>query len=188
MPYGIFLVDITNRIGSDERRIAIKGALQSYFNPIAKQAGIKDGALVLFVTEDPHPKNNELIAYYSSSGWHVVTEMRGAKVPADAEGGLTLWNGKVAASDIVADSTTDTTTIANLTFHELMHNKLGMGDEMHKLGGLARSPVDSSMRPTPDNIRIMSKHLNDPRPQWTGGVAELKARSRPIDVQDAVIR
>ncbi len=108
VPYGIFLVDITNRIGSDERRIAVKGALHY---------------CLLFLCG------------------HVVTEMPGAKVPADTEGDLTLRNGKVAASDIVADSTTDTTTIANLTFHELMHNKLGMGDEIHKLGGLARSPL-----------------------------------------------
>lgn len=180
MPYSIYLVDITNRIGSDDRRTEVKAVLQSYFDPIAKKANVKDGASVSFVTDNPQVKDNELIAYYSSSGWHVVTEMPGAKVPADSEGGLTLWNGKVTGSDVVADADTDTRTIANLTFHELMHNKLGMGDEMHRLGGLAVSPVDSSMRPSENNITVMSAALLNRRPQWTGGFQELRDRNKPI--------
>ena len=180
MPYCVYLVDITNRIGSDDRRAEVKSVLQSYFDLIAKKAALKDGARVSFVTTNPQPKDNELIAYYSSSGWHVVTEMPGAKIPADFEGGLTLWNGKVTGSDVVADGDTDTRTIANLTFHELMHNKLRMGDEMHRQGGLAASPVDSSMRPSEKNIAAMSAALLKPRPQWTGGFAELTERAKPV--------
>jgi hypothetical protein len=179
-PYNVYLVDITNRIGSDDRRNEIKAVLQSYFDPIAKKVGIKEGAKVSFVTDNPQAKPNELIAYYSSSGWHVVTEMPGAKVPADAEGGLTLWNGTVTGSDVVADPDTATRTIANLTFHELMHNKLNMGDEMHRLGGLASSSVDDTMRPSPKNIEMMSSALLKQRPQWTGGFAQLKERGKPI--------
>ena len=106
--------------------------------------------------------------------------MPGAKIPADSEGGLTLWNGKVTGSDVVADGDTETRTIANLTFHELMHNKLRMGDEMHRQGGLAASPVDSSMRPSDKNIAAMSAALLKPQPQWTGGFAELTERAKPI--------
>ena len=180
MPYSVYLVDITNRIGSDDRRNEVKAVLQSYFDPIAKKAGVKDGARVSFVTVNPHPKDNELIAYYSTSGWHVVTEMPGAKIPADAEGGLTHWNGKITGSDVVADADTETRTIANLTFHELMHNKLRMGDEMHRLGGLAASPVDSSMRPSARNAAAMSAALLNPGPQWTGGFKELEERAKPV--------
>jgi hypothetical protein len=180
MPYCVYLVDITNRIGSDDRRTEVKAVLQSYFDPIAKKAGVKDGARVSFVTENPHPQKNELIAYYSTSGWHVVTQMPGGKVAAATEGGLTLWNGKVTGSDVVADADTDTRTIANLTFHELMHNKLRMGDKMHRLGGLAVSTVDSSMRPSEQNIAAMSAALLKAGPQWTGGFAELTERAKPV--------
>jgi len=180
MPYNVYLVDITNRIGSGDRRNEVKAVLQSYFDTIAKKAKINDGARVSFVTVNPQAKTYELIAYYSSSGWHVVTEMPGAKIPASAEGGLTLWNGHVTGSDVVADADTETRTIANLTFHELMHNKLKMGDEMHQLGGLAASTVDSSMRPSEKNVAAMSAALMTPRPQWTGGFAELLARGKPV--------
>ena len=182
--YNIYLVDITNRIGSDDRRERrSKAALQSYFDPIAKKAGVKEGANVQFVTEDPQAKDNELhrvlldirLACRHRNG-------RRARVPAPSEGGLTYWNGKVTGSDVVADGDSETRTIANLTFHELMHNKLKMGDEMHSLGGLAVSVVDSSLRPSTGNVARMSAALLTKRPQWTGGFEQLRNRGKPVKV------
>ncbi len=183
MPYNVFLIDIMNRIGSDERRAAVQSMLQQYFDPIAKKANFKDGSAVQFVTNTPKPLDFELVAYYGSSAWHVVSQMPGGKMPKDAEGGgLTVWNGKVTASDVSADTTTDTRTLANLTFHELMHNKLHMGEEMHGLGGLAAGTVDSAMRPSEKNNSVMSAALRNKRPQWTDGVQAMLDRNKKITI------
>lgn len=182
MPYHVYLCDITNRIGSDARRIEVKAILKAYFDPIVKKAGIEDGVTVSFVTDNPQPDDIELLAYYSSSGWHVVTAIEGTEVTADAEGGLTLDNGKVTGSDVVADEDHETRRIANLTFHELMHNKLGKGDEMHTMGGLAGGTVNASMRPSQANTNQMAAALKTKRPQWTGGFALLKNRHEKVSI------
>jgi hypothetical protein len=182
MPLRVFLVDITNRIGDDQRRTAVKAVLQSYFDKVAAKAK-SDKVSVLFVSDDPKPNDNDLIAYYSSSGWHVVSQMPGAPEVNTTEGGLTYYNGKVTGSDVVANPDDDTTMVANLTFHELMHNKLNMGDSMHRQGGLARSPVDESTPLTNANIDAMAKVLTKDRKQWTGGFALLKERHKPVSIK-----
>jgi hypothetical protein len=181
MPYHVYLVDITNRIGDDTRRNEVKTILLSYFNKVAAaQPKLKDKVTVQFVSNNPQPEDNELIAYYSTSGWHVVSRMPGAPAPTTGEGGLTYFNGKVTGSDVVANPDDDTTMIANLTFHEFMHNKLNMDDRMHRLGGLARSPVDEATPLTKSNIDTMAKVLLTDRPQWVDGFALLKERMKPI--------
>ena len=156
MPLCVFLVDITNRIGDDARRTSVKAVLQKYFDKVVAKAK-SDKVSVMFVSDNPQPADNELIAYYSTSGWHVVSQMPGAPEVKDTEGGLTYNNGTVTGSDVVANPDDDTTMIANLTFHELMHNKLNMGDSMHRMGGLAKSPVDESTPLTNPNIEAMRR-------------------------------
>src|SRR3954452_12868338 len=156
MPLRVFLVDITNRIGDYARRTAVKAVLQTYFDKVAEKAK-SDKVSVLFVSDDPKPNDNDLIVYYSTSGWHVVSQMAGTPEVKATEGGLTYNNGKVTRSDVVANPDDDTTMVANLTFHELMHNKLNMDDSMHRLGGLSRSPVDESTPLTNANIEAMAR-------------------------------
>ena len=182
MPQSVFLVDITNRIGDDTRRTAVKAILQAYFDKVVARAK-SDKISVMFVSENPQPNDNDLIDYYSTTGWHVVSEMAGAPEVKSTEGGLTYNNGKVTGSDVVANPDDDTTMIANLTFHELMHNKLNMDDSMHRLGGLASSPVDESTPLTKDNIEAMAKVLTKDRKQWVGGFALLKERTKPIQIK-----
>jgi hypothetical protein len=177
----VFLVDITNRIGDDTRRAEVKAVLQTYFDKVATKAKA-DKVSILFVSDNPQPADNDLIAYYSSSGWHVVSQMPGAPEVNSTEGGLTYFNGKVTGSDVVANPDDDTTMIANLTFHEFLHNKLNMNDSMHRLGGLARSPVDESTLLTNANIETMAKVLTKDRKQWVGGFALLKERGKPISI------
>jgi len=181
MPYNVYLVDTMNRIGSNERREAVKAALQPYFDAIAKQAKVYGGALVSFVTANPQPKDHELIVYFCSTNWHVVSQLPGAS-SADIEpgGGLTLWSHSVTGSDVAADEKMEPRTLANLAFHEMMHNKLHLGPSLHKQGGLASDTVDSSMRASGDNIKAMADALKTKRPQWTGGFKELEDRVKPI--------
>ena len=182
MPLRVFLVDITNRIGNDARRTEVKALLQSYFDKVVAKAK-SDKVTVMFVSENPQPNDNDLIAYYSTTGWHVVSQMPGAPEVKDTEGGLTYNNGTVTGSDVVANPDDDTSMIANLTFHELMHNKLNMGDSMHRLGGLAKSPVDESTPLTNANIEAMAKVLTTDRKQWVGGFALLKERTKPVQIK-----
>jgi len=182
MPLRVFLVDITNRIGNDARRTEVKALLQSYFDKVVAKAK-SDKVTVMFVSDNPQPNDNDLIAYYSTTGWHVVSQMPGAPEVKDTEGGLTYNNGTVTGSDVVANPDDDTSMIANLTFHELMHNKLNMGDSMHRLGGLAKSPVDESTPLTNANIEAMAKVLTTDRKQWVGGFALLKERTKPVQIK-----
>ena len=181
MPYNVYLVDTMNRIGSDERRDAVKAALQPYFNSIVKQAKVEGGAIVSFVAANPQPKDHELMVYFCSESWHVVSQLPGASsIDIEAGGGLTVWNHSVTGSDVAADGKMEPRALANLAFHELMHNKLHLGAAMHKHGGLAAATMNSSMRPSEGNIKAMAGALMTKRPQWTGGFKELEDRAKPI--------
>jgi hypothetical protein len=180
MPYNVYLVDITNRIGDDTRRNEVKAVLQSYFDKVATKAKVTEKINVQFVTVNPQPADTDLIAYYSTSGWHVVSMMPGAPAPSTGEGGLTYFNGSETGSDVVANPDDDTKMLANLTFHELMHNKQNTGDEMHHQGGLAKSPVDDATPLTKNNIDKMAGVLKKARPQWIGGFAALTDRAKPV--------
>jgi hypothetical protein len=181
MPYNVYLVDTMNRIGSDERRNAVKAALQPYFDDIVKQAKVAGGAIVSFVAANPQPKDHELIVYFCSENWHVVSQLPGASaVNIEPGGGLTVWNQSVTGSDVAADGKMEPRALANLAFHEMMHNKLHLGAPMHAHGGLAAATIDSSLRPSGRNIKAMAGVLMTKRSQWTGGFKELADRARPI--------
>jgi len=181
MPYNVYLVDTMNRIGSDDRRSAVAATLQSYFDRIVKLAKVDGGAFVSFVAANPQPKENELMVYFCSESWHVVSQLPGASaINIEAGGGLTLWNHSVTGSDVAADAKMEPIALANLAFHEMMHNKLHMGEDLHKYGGLAAATIDSSMRPSDANIKAMAEALKTKRPQWTGGFKEIEDRARPI--------
>lgn len=181
MPYNIYLVDTMNRIGSDDRRDGVKATLQSYFDQIVKLAKIDGGAVVSFVAANPQPAPNELMVYFCSENWHVVSQLPGASaINIEAGGGLTVWNQSVTGSDVAADGKMEPIALANLAFHEMMHNKLHLGEELHQYGGLAAATIDSSMRPSQANIKAMAGALKNKRPQWVGGFKELEDRARPI--------
>jgi len=62
--------------------------------------------------------------------------------------------------------------LANVAFHELMHNKLGMGNEMHVLGGVAASPTPERAILTAESVRRLSSRLFRAVPQYTKGMLE----------------
>jgi hypothetical protein len=81
-----------------------------------------------------------------------------------------------------------TQLIANLAFHELMHNKLdalplgkgGVVDDIHLADGSGLSagapgakPLSSKTPLTPTNIKFMAPNLARPVPQFTRGVTDL---------------
>src|SRR5262245_59897730 len=61
--------------------------------------------------------------------------------------------------------------VANLAFHELMHNLCLMGDSLHNVPGvvLGKSEVDETMEPSPADLSLMAKHLRKAPKQWLDG-------------------
>ena len=78
----------------------------------------------------------------------------------------------------------DPDLLANLAFHEAMHNKLALGNQgLHPLGGLANGTpngtppgwVEATTQLTPNNISRMASALEAVRPQYRAGIAKVAA-------------
>jgi len=72
----------------------------------------------------------------------------------------------------------DPKVIAQVIFHEALHNKGRMdGRKLHNQKGpkeaLFRSLLTEDSRLTPEDTALMAKHIDDKRPQWTGGWNQL---------------
>ncbi|WP_238273038.1 hypothetical protein [Methylobacterium cerastii] len=173
--YNIYLVDIEDAIGSDNKRAEVKHFIKDYFDKVCKKAGIKEGCSVQFVTTNPQAKKHELIMYYMKRTPHIVENIKHDNLPPTHETstGFTKWNSKEHGSDMEASSAMDSRDIANITFHEFMHQKLHLSDKLHTKDGLA-GDVNSSL--SEDNIKLMAAKLMANHPQWTGGFAILEAR------------
>jgi hypothetical protein len=177
--YKVYLCDVLDAVGS-ARRKDVRSHLQDYFNPIAQGGGFPEGALVDYITATPQPASNELLIYFMPFGWSVANQMPGSTFvnPVGGHDGLTKFStGGEAVSEVYANST-DTRVLANLAFHEAMHNKLRLGNDMHHQKGLASAAVDNAMRPTEDNQKRMKAALKIDRPQWVGGVSLMLAKAR----------
>lgn len=98
-------------------------------------------------------------------------------------GGSTVWSTRAHAmiSEVymtaVDGDASRSRLLANLIFHELMHNKLdshpsrSVLPDVHAIrsGQLSRVPVNSSMRPSDADIAAMRRGIPVPIPQYTGG-------------------
>lgn len=89
--------------------------------------------------------------------------------------GLTYWGGKGAVSEIYLDHAANKSSEAQakMSFHELMHNKLQVGNELHGSdygSGLNKEMLDLSTTFAAildsENIKWMAPALNKQIPQW----------------------
>src|SRR5918993_165998 len=171
--YKVYLCDVLDAVGS-ARRKDVRSHLQDYFNPIAQGGGFPEGALVDYITATPQPASNELLIYFMPYGWSVANQMPNSTSvnPLGGHDGLTKFSNTKdgqAVSEVYA-KTTITRVLANLAFHEAMHNKLRLGNDMHQQKGAASKEIDDATRPSEDNKKRMQAALKTDRPQWTGGV------------------
>jgi hypothetical protein len=177
--YKVYLCDVLDAIGP-ARRKDVRSHLQDYFNPIAQGGGFPEGALVDYITATPQPATNELLIYFMPFSWSVANQMPGSTFvsPLGGHDGLTKFTkGGEAVSEVYANCA-DTRVLAHLAFHEAMHNKLRLGNDMHQQKGLASAAVDGAMRPSEDNTKRMKAALKTDRPQWTAGVGIMLNKSR----------
>jgi hypothetical protein len=170
---------------SGDQLIAINRTLQDYFDRVvrahdnlnlpgrAKYGRAQVQWLAGFATVAP----NELLIYLLPAG---ATLVRAGKLqqgqPPAGHDGLTNPNLQGETGSEVYFHFADTTLLANLMFHEAMHNKLALGNaQLHPRGGLASATVEPATPLTPGNISNMAASLDVNRPQWTAGMRMLAA-------------
>lgn len=197
MPYNVYLMNglgISAKMNRTDLTATQSGSIIStvkgYFDRVvtahdAGSAKTKYGsASVSWVAGAANPQPNELLIYLLPSGATVVTAGKLAQGnPPAGEDGLTNLNVGGATGAEVYLQIADMQVIANLMFHEAMHNKLHLGNGMHSQGGLASAVVDASTQLTAANINAMAAALDTPRPQWTGGIT-LLAQAAAVDDND----
>jgi hypothetical protein len=84
--------------------------------------------------------------------------------------GTTAWKKADGSGSEVYVKGVTATRIADLIFHEALHNKLQLRDAvLHKKPGtaLAKDPVGQSLEP--GDINLMKRAMTAPTAQWQGG-------------------
>jgi hypothetical protein len=182
----VFLNDILE-VFKPTTRSGIQTQLQGYFDRVGAALNPKEPITVSWSNTLPAVKPEDLILYYCPTEYSVVGEFSGEKFDplSRAHWGYTFMKGdsnetasEVYAKNLLVD------TMAKLAFHELMHNKLHMGADLHKKNGLASATVDDTTDLTPQNITDMAAVIKRARPQWTGGYAKLASRKDRRDHGD----
>jgi hypothetical protein len=193
MAYNVFLFNglgiSVNALGSSSGLSGVQLAtinltLQSYFERVVRAhdavSGLQPfgGAAVRWLAGLPEIAPNELLIYLMPFGTTIAkTGSVQVGQPPPGHDGFTNGNlGGGTASEVYLHFS-DAVLLANLMFHEAMHNKLGLDNDMHKGDGLAASPVSAGTLLSEANVRDMAAKLDVNRPQWRAGIGLLVAES-----------
>jgi len=120
-----------------------------------------------------HVATHDVVIYFVLDRDHSVirSELKKEPPPEAQAGATALDQAKGNLSEVYVDGTMPARRVANVAFHEFMHNKLKKDDrELHKLDGLADYPTTENANPSKDNIVRLSKALFRPRRQYTGSM------------------
>ena len=170
--------------------LEVNRKLQGYFDQVIRAHDAIRGrpkygrALVQWLAFIPVVQPHELLVYLLPLGSKMVEAKKiGVGAPPPNHDGFTaLYAGGASAGSEVYDRfSNDAALIANLMFHECMHNKLNLGNTLHTRNGLAAATVTAATRLTTENINDMAAALDAPRPQWVDGVGIISARSAMSD-------
>jgi hypothetical protein len=185
MAYNVYLLNglpISAKIGRTDltqtQLTSISSTLSTYFGQIVNAHDAKGGATkygsasVTWISGATTVAPNELLIYVMPVGATVATAGKLQQGnPPPTEDGLTNLNLNNSSASEVYWTSSDLMAIANLMFHEAMHNKLGLNDaKLHVKDGLAAATVSAATPLTPSNINDMAAALDKPRPQWTAGI------------------
>lgn len=177
----VFLVDPLVCIAKLQLYMDIQRQLQGYFDRVGKAMHPPQKITVGWIPATPTVTPQDLLVYFTSTDYSVVSRLAGNKFDplAVSHWGFTdfrMKNGVVtiAGSEVYTKSL-QSDVLAKLAFHELMHNKLTLGNEMHSHGGLAQATVGPQTDITQRNIAEMAAAMPNAVPQWTDGVAMMVA-------------
>ena len=157
---GLYLTDYLNTVCS-----GVTGFDSADFHWEGSASSVRDTDLVCYVLAD---QSRSIVARHSSDPL--------------GGGGSTVWSTRANAmiSEVymmaVEGDASRSRLLANLIFHELMHNKLdshpthSILPDVHAIpnGRLSRIPVNSSMRPSDADVAAMRRGIRPSMPQYTG--------------------
>jgi hypothetical protein len=137
----------------------------------------------------------DLLLYILPSSRQSIIDRQGGQIDPNRPGNtfatakgviseIYLGPGPLNPLDSTLGDANYTQLIANLAFHELMHNKLdalpmgggGVIDDIHRLGGgglATGGKISSGTSPTPTNLKLMARNLGQRVPQFTQAVTTL---------------
>lgn len=165
--FNVYLGEI-GKIGlTDAEKSSLKTKLEGWFGKIVDAA---DTAVVSWTSSAPATiQDHELLVYFvGSSSGSILKVMPGNTGGGGNGNGLTVFGGSLTGSEVYVSNSK--TGLAELTFHELLHNKLHLDDaNLHKKDGLAVATVPLGGQPSATNISDMNKALKNKNKQWTGG-------------------
>lgn len=163
--YNVYLGDVNSGL-NDETKNAVRTTLLGWFGRIVPSGTT---AIVSWVSAAPSSiQASELLVYFVRGVTDsVIRGMPGGPGSAGSGDGFTAWSGSLTASEVYVSSSRN--YLAEMAFHELMHNKLHLGDSaLHSRNGLASIPVTAGTSPSTENITQMRGALSNSQPQWTG--------------------
>jgi len=175
------------------KKTTIESRLRLYFTQVATTGGNKDTVSVGWPTGTPNVAPTDLLVYYLPNPYTLKKKI-GSSQPVNrlaGHNGLTLLGPPGTLTEVYMDRSDNADLFANITFHELMHNKLQLGNTgLHSKDGLAQgSPPPSRVitQNTPlteGNKRDMAGALSRSNPQWLDGIAFLLGRKAARDGGD----
>ena len=160
---------------------AIQTQLAMLFSPIVGYNNFFENNMVSFSPSAAAPVSPELLVYFMPSRTSIVKNFVGTNASVDLSAdGFTAFSATASASEVYVKSD-DPVLLARLAFHELMHNRLKMGENLHHLGGLAAAVIYKDTPLTDSNIKRMAAVLRSPITQWTAGISTLNSgKSDPL--------
>ena len=149
---------------------AIQSELASLFKTVVAATKTFDGNTVVFTPGAANPTAHELLVYFMPSDKSVVKNVPNTPAVDLTDDGNTAF--QAGASEVYVKSD-NSALLARLAFHELMHNRLMIGNAMHDQGGMAAKTIGASTALSPANIKAMAAVLDKAITQWTQGIAIL---------------
>ena len=134
-------------------------------------SNLYEGNWVYFADASTKAGSHECLVYFLRRGVSVVKNAPRTQWTAsalDMAGNTSPYSG---ASEVYVDNT-DAKLLARVAFHELLHNRLQMGNEMHKDDGLrSGKEINSSTPLTNGNKKDMAAGIGAKVPQWNAGLS-----------------
>jgi hypothetical protein len=167
--YRTFMVNLVGALPQD-LAWGVQSQLANLFSPCTSDRF--ENNWVYFADLNTKLDRHELLVYFMPPNVSVIKNVPHLTDPPDltADGNTAYAAG---ASEVYVKNR-DPALLAKLAFHELMHNRLKLGDtRLHPQGGLASAEINASTQLTPQNIRTMAAAIDTPIKQWTDGIATL---------------
>jgi hypothetical protein len=173
----VFLFDILGVVPFN-LKMTVNTTLQNYFNQVTAFNNNIDTVLVSWPGGTPGISSTDILVYFLDFGHTLMNQVSGGHsgIPS-LDGTGATWPHPPATLSEMYMSVSDGVTLANVTFHECMHNKLQLDDSMHNNDGLRKGAQQGGLGPNDTisngNIQDMAPVISSSVPQFTAGIGIL---------------